>query len=326
MSNKKAKVLVIRFSSIGDVVLTTPILRSLKNQLSAEVHFLVKSSFRMVLTNNNNIDQIHILKNDLRESIGELKLLGFDYVIDLQKNIKSTVIARALNVPLYSFNKLNIKKWLAVNTSIKSLPKNVHLVHRYFEGLASLGLTYDGEGLDFNILPEDEYDAQSLVDGLQYQVLVLGATYFTKRIPIEKCQEIIALNHVKTVLLGGNDTKEVASLLASQFPEKTLDFCGKIGLGVSAGIIKHAMRVITGDTGLMHIAAALHKNLIVLWGNTIPDFGMFPLLPDNQAHKYQCLEVLNLHCRPCSKLGFDACPKKHFKCMAYQNIDAIPII
>jgi len=309
------KILVIRFSSIGDVVLTTPIVRCIKKQLNAEVHYLIKQDFAHVIHENQYIDQIHHLKENINDTISLLKNESFDLIIDLQKNFRTYRICSALGCKTIRFDKLNISKWMAVNLKFNRLPSEKHLIDRYFDALNDIGIHDDGLGLDYFIMPEDEYDAQGLVNGIRYQVLVLGATYYTKRIPKEKCEEIIALSDKHTVVLGGKDVSELANELADLFPAKVLNFCGKIGLGVSAGIIKHAKKVISGDTGLMHIAAALQKKIIVLWGNTIPEFGMYPYYGYKNEDRHTDHQVNNLPCRPCSKLGFDRCPKGHFRCM-----------
>lgn len=316
------KILIIRFSSIGDVVVTTPVIRCLKQQLNAEIHYLIKLPFAHVIKENPYIDQIHHLnEDDIQATIGMLKSHNFDLVIDLQKNIKSILIGKSLSVRNIKFDKLNISKWLAVNLKIDRLPQGKHLVDRYFEALEPIGVSNDGLGLDYFIMPEDEYDAQELISGIKYQVLVLGATYFTKRIPLEKCKEIIAIYGHHTVLIGGKDVAEMSASLANLYPEKVINFCGKVGLGVSAGIVKHAQKVVTGDTGMMHIAAALQKEIVALWGNTIPAFGMYPYYGDKNISKNKDLQVADLPCRPCSKLGFDKCPKDHFKCMNDIQID-----
>lgn len=309
------KILIIRFSSIGDVVLTTPIVRCIKLQMKAEIHYLIKPSFANVIHENPYLDQIHHLDENISETIKKLKLQNFDLVIDLQKNLKSFRISREISVKTITFDKLNVRKWLAVRLKMKTLPENKHLVDRYFDALQPLAIVDDGHGLDYFIMPEDEYDAQELVKGMHYQVLVLGATYFTKRIPKEKCIDIISLFHHHTILVGGKDVAELSEELSILFPEKVVNFCGKVGLGVSAGIVKHAQKIVTGDTGLMHIAAALQKHITVLWGNTIPEFGMYPFYGYKNMSKHKSLQVTNLSCRPCSKLGFDQCPKGHFKCM-----------
>lgn len=296
-------------------MLTTPVVRCVKKQLNAEVHYLIKPSFAHVIHENPYIDHIHHLKENIQDTIDALKSEEFDLIIDLQKSPRSIKISSTLSCKTIRFDKMNIRKWIAVNLKINRLPNDKHLIDRYFESLHELGVKDDGHGLDYFIMPEDEYDAKELVQGIHYQVLVLGATYFTKRIPKEKCEEIIAIYDKHTILLGGKDVAETAEQISNEFPEKVINYCGKIGLGVSAGVVKHAERVVTGDTGLMHIAAALQKKIIVLWGNTIPEFGMFPFYGAKNLSKSINLQVTNLYCRPCSKLGFDQCPKGHFKCM-----------
>jgi ADP-heptose:LPS heptosyltransferase len=320
MNTEVKKVLIIRFSSIGDIVLTTPIIRCIKQQLGSEVHYLTKPSFAHIIHENPYIDKIFKLKEPLSETIAELKAEGYDLIIDLQKNMRSYRIGMALHTKTIRYDKLNVRKWLSVRLKWNLLPEKKHLVDRYFEALQPLNIKDDGMGLDYFIMPEDEYDAQELVKGIKYQVLVLGATYFTKRIPKEKCVEIISGYSGHTLLAGGKDVSALAKELSQIFPEKVIDFCGKVGLGVSAGFVKHSRRVISGDTGLMHIAAALQKEVIVLWGNTIPEFGMYPYYGFNNSEKQINLEVNGLSCRPCSKLGFDECPKGHFKCMMEQKV------
>ncbi|MBK7635620.1 MAG: glycosyltransferase family 9 protein [Saprospiraceae bacterium] len=251
--------------------------RCFKKQTGAEIHYLVKQSFAHTIHDNPYIDKIHVYKPDSSTSVSNLKAENFDLIVDLQKNMKSFKISQSLGVKTIRFNKMNVRKWLTVNLKINNLPKGKHLVDRYFDALSETGIKDDGEGLDYFIMPEDEFDAQELIKGIpEFQVLVLGATYFTKRIPKERCIDIISLYPHTTIMLGRQDVHQLAGEISALFPAKVVNFCGKIGLGVSAGIIKHAEKIFTGDTGLMHIAAALQKELLVLWGNTIPDFGMYP--------------------------------------------------
>lgn len=86
-------------------------------------------------------------------------------------------------------------------------------------------------------------------------------------------------------------------------------------LNESAALLKQASVVITHDTGMMHIAAAFQKKIISIWGNTVPDFGMYPYLNNEYRNSFKIIENNDLSCRPCSKIGFDKCPTGHFKCM-----------
>ena len=323
------KILFIRFSSIGDIVLTTPVIRCVKQQLKdAEVHFLLKKSYEPVLENNPFIDKKHFYQDDLGKIISELKKERFDVVIDLQKNFRSFRIKLALGVKHYSFNKLNIHKWLLVNFKINILPDK-HIVDRYMETIKSLNVVNDGHGLDYFITKKDEdllIDLPSThKDG--YIAWVIGARHNTKMLPIEKMISIGAKINSPIILLGGPEDFRKGEMLANENPIKIFNTCGKYSLNQSAALVKNSKKVITHDTGLMHIAAAFQKDIISVWGNTIPEFGMYPYYgnstkrqtPNAKLATSTILEVNHLPCRPCSKIGFEKCPRGHFKCM--KNID-----
>jgi ADP-heptose:LPS heptosyltransferase len=130
---------------------------------------------------------------------------------------------------------------------------------------------------------------------------------------------IISKTNHPIVLLGGKEDKETSEKVKNALPQKTIiDYCGELSIRQSAFVVSKAKVVLTHDTGLMHIAAAFKKPIVSIWGNTIPEFGMYPYLPD-QNDLYDCVEVENLKCRPCSKIGFQSCPKKHFDCMKKQD-------
>jgi ADP-heptose:LPS heptosyltransferase len=303
----KKKILIIRFSSIGDIVLTTPVIRCLKKQTNAEVHFICKEVFAPVLNGNPYIDKLHTFKKEVTEILKELKNEKFDHIIDLHNNLRSLRVKKYLGVKANSFDKLNLKKFAAVNFKmISSLPK-IHIVERYLQTVKELGVNDDREGLDYFLTHDDKMHLHDE----KYTVIVVGGSYFTKKIPMNKLQEICSNLKGKIVLLGGNEDKKEGDQLEKEF-SNVASYCGKCTIGQSAFMIKHSEFVISGDTGLMHIASAFNKKIISLWGNTIPEFGMAPYKP-NRDNKI--LQVQGLKCRPCSKLGFHACPKKHFKCM-----------
>jgi ADP-heptose:LPS heptosyltransferase len=309
------KVLVIRFSSIGDIVLTTPILRCIKQQLKdVELHFITKQQFISVIENNPYVDKFHTINQSLAEVIPQLKKENYDYIIDLHHNARTLKLKIALGKKSFSFNKLNWQKFLIVHFKKNKLPQQ-HIVDRYFEAAANIGVTNDGKGLDYFINDKDEIDIVSSLPALfhnDYHALVVGGSYFTKQIPLNKLKEICSTSSLPLILLGGKEDAAIAEQVYQFHKNKVLNLCGKLNLNQSASIIQQANKVITSDTGLMHIAAAYKKDIISLWGNTIPEFGMGPYLAGKNS---QVLEVANLSCRPCSKLGYKKCPKGHFKCM-----------
>lgn len=312
------KILVLRFSSIGDIVLTSPVVRCLKKQLpDAEIHFCTKSSFRQVVENNPHIDKMHYLEKDLNDLVKRLKEENFSEIIDLHNSLRSRIISWKLGIKTTRFPKLNWEKWLMVNFKINKLP-HVHIVDRYFETTDHLGVKKDGEGLEYFTGNESLPEATTALLGASYEVIVLGAKHNTKRLPEEKVRELISRLLGKIVLLGGPEESAFAEQVIKDQDKEILNFTGKLSLHQSALVIKNAERVFTNDTGLMHIAAAYKKNIYSFWGNTIPQFGMYPYKTD-----YEIFQVKNLSCRPCSKIGYQKCPKGHFKCM--KEIDLSPI-
>lgn len=324
------KILIVRFSSIGDIVLTTPIIRCLKKQLSnCEIHYLTKKSFVDVIKANPYIDKIHLLDSDLNITISKLEAENYNLVIDLHKNLRTLLLKFRLQTIAFSYRKLNFKKWLITNFKINILPEK-HIVDRYFETIKSLGVENDQLGLDYFIPVEDNIsiDQFPLTHLHGYVGLVLGAAHYTKRIPIEKLESICEQLQVPIILVGGPSEKEESQILTAKFPLKIFNTCGLLNINQSASIIKQAKLVITPDTGMMHIAAAFKKKIISVWGNTIPEFGMYPYfgktenLKKKESLPFTIIEQ-KLKCRPCSKIGHNSCPKGHFKCMKSLNIEQI---
>jgi ADP-heptose:LPS heptosyltransferase len=326
------KILIIRFSSIGDIVLTTPIVRCLKQQKpDAEIHYLTKKAFAPILTANPYIHQIHELGDNLQECIQNLKTIGFDIVIDLHKNLRTARVKKALRAPSFVFDKLNVQKWFYVNLKINLMPDQ-SIVERYFEAIKSLGIRNDGRGLDYFIPDQDKTDNKDIPMShwAGYVGFVVGGSFATKKLPIEKWQEIVAMCPIPIILLGGPEDRADATEIARIDPIKIYNSCGKFSINESADLVKHAKVIVSNDTGLMHVAAAFKKPIISLWGNTTPQLGMFPYYGFNNLKNTISPELLHienkqLSCRPCSKIGFDHCPKKHFKCMNDLKLNEVDI-
>ncbi len=317
------KILIIRFSSIGDIVLTSPIIRCIKNQIiESEIHFLTKDSFAGLLAYHPYIQKIHSLKkNDLSAIIESLKTENFDCIIDLHKNIRTFKIKRALHIKSYSFAKLNIQKWLFVNFKIDLLPEK-HIIDRYFEGIQSLGITNDQNGIDFYLPHNFTYDLKiHALHKHNFYVVALGATYYTKQIPIDTLNALFKqLNDAPIVLIGHGEVDYNKSISIMENPKnKTMiNLCNQLTIHESASLIQQSKLLLTGDTGMMHIASSFDVPIVTLWGNTHPKFGMY-------AYRNYGIKnyIVDLPCHPCSKLGNNACPRQHFHCMKKQDIDKI---
>lgn len=317
------KILIIRFSSIGDIVLTTPVIRCLKKQLkNPDIHYLTKKQFIPVLKQNPYIDKIIPLEKKLSSLIPELRKENYDFIIDLHRNIRTKYVIFKLKKPYSSFNKLNIKKWIFVNLKINLLP-DIHIVDRYLATTKKLNIKNDNAGLDYFIPENDEINLQTLSSGLKngYIAFVIGGNHFTKLFPVEKIINICKKINKKSIILGGKEDKNRGDYIKKHAGNNVINLCGLYNINQSASIIKQADAVITNDTGLMHIAAAFNKNIISVWGNTVPEFGMYPYLA--KKNKSIIFETKSLKCRPCSKIGFKKCPKKHFNCMNKINENEI---
>ncbi len=308
------KLLIIRFSSIGDIVLTTPVMRCIKLQVEdAQIHFLVKNKFSQIVKSNPYIDKVHVFNDNISFVVNELRKEKFDYIIDLHNNIRSYIVKSRLNIIAFSFNKINIRKWLLVNFKINRLPE-LHIVDRYLNTIKLFDVKNDNKGLDYFIPENDKIEIKFLPDHFQkgYVSFAIGAKHNTKKLPVEKIISICEKIKLPVILLGGDEDIENANFIKKSIGENIYNACGKYNINQSASLVEQSKLLITHDTGLMHIGAAIKKTVISIWGNTIPGFGMYPYLPGKQS---KIFEISDLKCRPCSKLGKKQCPKKHFRCM-----------
>ncbi|PWT98825.1 MAG: glycosyl transferase [Bacteroidetes bacterium] len=319
------KFLVIRFSSIGDMVLTTPVVRCLKKQMpDAEIHYLTKLRFHEIVDHNPYIDKIHLLDDSMPALLKALKNENFDFVVDLHNNLRTSKVKSALKVKSASFPKLNIEKWMMTALKINRLPQ-IHIVDRYLQTLKSFSIKNDGLGLDY-FIPEKDKVKESDIPASHlagYVGIVIGAAHNTKKLPLHKLKELSEKLDHPIILLGGKEDYQTGKQIAESDPVKIYNACGKFSLHESADLVRRAKLIVSHDTGLMHIAAAFQKPIISVWGNTIPGFGMTPYYGTNSKQQYDVFEINNLRCRPCSKIGYDKCPKKHFKCMEEISIDAL---
>jgi len=312
------KILVVRFSSIGDIVLTTPVVRCLKTQIdNAEIHYVTKIQYQSILQDNPYIDKLFLLQESLDELIRDLKNEKYDVVIDLHNNLRTRILKWKLGVRSFSFNKLNIEKWLMVNLKINHLPDK-HIVDRYLETIKSLGIKNDALGLDYFIPEKDEVPREWLPESHRngFVAYAVGGQHETKKLPLVRMIELCKKINRPIVLLGGKEDFDNGERIKDGLHETVINTCGKLNLNQSASLVKKASYVFSHDTGLMHIAAAFKKEVFSIWGNTIPAFGMYPY-----RTKYHSLENTQINCRPCSKIGFDKCPKGHFKCMNEMKLD-----
>lgn len=319
------KILIVRFSSIGDIVLTAPVIRGLKEQLGeVEIHFLTKKVFKDIVAPNPRVDKVFTIESSVDEVIMDLKKEQYDQVIDLHNNIRTKSLKSKLQKPSKTVRKLNWKKWLLVKFKINKMPR-LHIVDRYFETVATLGVSNDRRECEFYIEDRNEVNVSTsyLLAPKEYVCFAIGAQFFTKRLPTDKILELLRKVEVPVILIGGPTDEVVGDHICEMLPgTKIINSCGKLNIQQSASVVKQSAHLLTHDTGMMHIASCFGIPMTTVWGNTVPDLGMYAYLPSGNSIA-TIHQVENLSCRPCSKIGFQKCPKGHFKCMMDQDVNGI---
>lgn len=306
------KILVIRFSSLGDVIYTTPVVRCLKQQLpGTEVHFITKPQFKYIYDGNPYLDKLLLLKEKLDDTIDEIKAEKYDCIIDLHSNLRTRIIKLRTGIKAYTYDKQTIRKWLSLKLR-KQLVPPIHLVDRYLKAAAPLGIVNDNKPIDYFI--RNHYDTAALLPATHqggYIGFIIGAAHFTKRMPNEKIISVCKQLNRPVVLLGGADVKENGAIVTQAVGEKVYNACGATTLDESVFLVSKAESIIGFDTGLTHIAEAFNKPIASIWGSTVPELlGVQPYKIDKAL-----ISGVNISCRPCSKYGLAQCPLKHFKCM-----------
>lgn len=328
-----AKILIIRLSSIGDILLATPLIRILRHKFpDAQIDFLTKARFAELLQPHPGLN--HILRFDETVGFGELKRIKnhirrtrYDWILNIHNNLRTAYLCSFLPaVHLFKINKRVFRRWLLVHFKWNLFREIVPVYQRYLEPLQTFGITDDGQGLDFYV---DAVAQQKIADEYasfvsQHQVIigiVPGATYATKRwLPERFAQVADALArqfNAGIVLFGGKPEIALQAEILSQMKTPALGLAGQLSLQESAAMIQHCQLVISNDSGLMHIAAALKKKLIAIFGSTTRELGFFPAAPE------QVILEQPLPCRPCSHVGRHTCPKKHFGCMRQIPVSAV---
>jgi len=337
------RLLFIRFSSIGDIVFTTPAIRCAKQQIpGVEIHFLTKMSMKAVTVANPYIDHFHYLDKDMNATIHQLKACNFDYIIDLHKNYRTYKIQKALGVPMLSYKKLSLQKFLLTKLHLNYMPSR-HIVDRSLDTLSALAVVNDGKGLDYFIPKEAVLQSNAMPDAFAagYIALVIGASYATKKLPVNALQNLCHKIPYPIVLIGGKEDEAEGAAVEAINPIKIYNACGKFNLHESAILVKQARTVISHDTGFLYIACAFHKKTVAIWGATSPALQVEPYYPVAQQVNQPTLNtntapsilnsnemyfnaiVPNLPCQPCSNYGSKHCPQGHFACMKQQDLQSI---
>jgi lipopolysaccharide heptosyltransferase II len=309
--NKVKKLLIIRLSSLGDILLTTPVIRAIKKDYpKIKIDFVLRKEYHDLLKLNPYIDDIFLFSNDKNETKKLNTVIqknNYDLIIDLQNNIRSKRLLRNSNAFIKTFKKNNLKKFLLVHFKINKLKNALSITERYAQTLESLKL--DKEGLD---LFSDRDPVQLKGDNTKLVGLCPGAKHFTKMWSKEYFIELGMLleqNGYRVVLFGGKDDELLCDEIKSTLPE-AINLCNDNDILQTVANMKMCKTIFSNDSGLMHTVTAVKVPLIAFFGSTVREFGFTPY-----KSRSLVLENNNLSCRPCSHIGRSKCPKKHFKCM-----------
>ncbi|MGE9516595.1 MAG: glycosyltransferase family 9 protein [Solitalea-like symbiont of Tyrophagus putrescentiae] len=304
------KVLVIRFSSIGDIVWTSPFIRCLKNKFkdNIEIHYLTKRQYKCLVEGNIYINKIHLLEDhkNLFQLIKYLKKENFNYIIDLHNKLRSIIVRLLLLKTTYKVKKNSLGRYLFVKFKTKVFLDQTHFVDKFIRTAKPLGIKNDGKGIDY-FIPENTKLHDIKFD--KYAVYIMSASTFNKKLNLNKAIELCSKIKYNIVLIGGLSEVALSEQLQLQFPNKIQNMVNILSINESAAIIKNASEVFGHDTGLTQIASAFHNTIYSIWGSTSPN-GVYPYCKTPIL-----IENLLLKCRPCSKSGLNYCPKGHFKCI-----------
>ncbi len=338
---EKSKFLIIRFSSIGDIILSTPIIQGIREQFpNAEIHFAVNDVFAKIIENNPFLDSIipyhkHITKKALAEQKKMIidKYSGFDYIIDLQNNHRSRSLRKGLSDKIYSIDKRRLYKLMLVHCK-KKIAEPIHATDNYFNCIQDILPTRNYKqyvNIDPNIKISDYFsdiDNHSNNNNSKKNIILApGSAHFTKQFPAEKFIEIIKhlenndnsnSSNYNIILIGGKSERQICEEIARKSGKEILNLCGELELNETAAIIAQSDLIICNDSGVMHIAAACDIPIIAIFGSSVKDLGFTPL-----SAQATIIENNGLKCRPCSHIGREKCPRGHFRCMRDIDIKKI---
>ncbi len=298
-------------SSLGDILLSTPLVRSIKkNYPGINISYLLKDQYKDLLSSNPYISGLYVYKKEFNTKqnmeLNKLNSVKFDLIIDLQNNLRSRDLTFRLNTRALRFNKKTISKFLLVNFKINRLKNSPPIPVRYAQTLKNFDL--DEEGLDLfkpeGLIPE--------LSGNQYIGLAPGSRHYTKMWPERYFKDLgifLLKSGYTIVLFGGKDDKETCSRISKEI-EGSVNLCNDDDIISTAVNMEKCRALICNDSGMMHIACALKVPVLAVFGSTVEEFGFVPY-----KNKSIILQNDGLSCRPCTHIGRESCPKKHFKCM-----------
>ena len=324
---------------MGDVILTTPVLSILRNHFpQAEIHFCTKSSYADLIRFNPNVNELievpdKLTFGKLRELRKLLSSARYDLVVDLHHNLRAFYLRLflAFGSNIIKFRKYSFRKFLLVNFKINLMKKLPPIAVRYAMTLEKVGISISGEQKE--LLHPEIFTAGQTTEELRgitndnkipsdrkLICIIPSSKHYTKTYPPAYFAQLINkfdMDKYCILLVGKGDDKIYIDFIKSFLNTSAIDLCDRLNLLELTELMKMCSLVISGDTGPMHIAEAVDVPLIVIAGSSVREFGFYP-----QSKKAVVLENNGLNCRPCTHIGRDTCPRRHFRCM----MDILPDI
>lgn len=325
-NNDNLKILILRMSSIGDIVLTFPFVRLLRKQFpDAQIDYVVKKKFDELIKSNKNISNIYSFDsnkgfNELRKLKKIIKKEKYTYIFDIHRNIRSYYLRKFLGAKkVFLYRKYRIKRWLLINLNINLYNNIIPVYKAYINSAKKLGLTDDNRGFDFNIDDKyikkiDELFKDENINNSNFLVVLCpGTGYESKSWSVEGFSKVgkflISGFNAEVMVIGDDRDFDKGEKIRNYIGDRVYNFCGRLSIMESAALISKCELVITNDAGPMHIAEALNKKLTAIFGATVEEFGYFPVNTNAVVVQKLC------SCRPCSNNGWKKCSKKETECM-----------
>lgn len=322
------RILIIRLSSIGDVILTTPILKSLKEKYpNMIIDFLVMKNFKDAIEGCPYIDNLILFDKFQGDGFKELVALGkklkknnYDYVFDLHSKIRSQIISKAIGGKIYTYKKRGLLKTLLVKSRVIKYKVDDTIVKNYYKPFEVLGIKYEKEDLTFSFSNEDLQKVVNLsVDIDNVPIIAPGASKETKKWTKEGFAQLAKLLYEKykkkPLIIGSKGEHNMCEDIRKLSGDLAVNLAGKLSLKESGALLSKGRFLVTNDSGPFHIARGVKCPTYVIFGPTSPE--MFEYDEDN------ILVYLGEECSPCSLHGDKECPKKHFNCMKKLNAKKI---
>lgn len=322
-------VLVVRFSAIGDILLTTPLLRAIRVRYpGARIAVLTKERYAPLLSHNPHVSEVlGVAPGEGILAIAErIRGVRYSHLLDLHGNLRSHALRRLAPGPWRSYGKRRVQRALLIAAKRDARGGEVPVAERYFEAAGELEVEPDGGPPDFFLAEEADRQAAERLEALglgrdrPLVAVAPGAAHATKRWPPEHWVELIRRitpTGADVAILGGPDDASVAADIARLAGPAVGSVAGALGLQETGAVIRRAEALVSGDTGVMHMATGVGTPVIALFGPTVRQFGFFPYRAPASVVE------LDLPCRPCSAHGTSRCPLGHHRCMRQMLPDLV---